>query len=146
VKDHLVTEREMTDLPPSDTTDTPLSQRIDALLQAAIADANGLVYAWGSVFGGRGDNPFWHFSPDSGIHDIHMNQGNPPGHHDADNGADQDGGLTIFANGAYKSVFIAFKTQSFTTDEDGNVEGEPKPVPHPQGSHGQKRHRRRHQD
>jgi uncharacterized protein YukJ len=137
VKQNLVTKDQMSDVPASNTTDTPLSQIVDGLIQAAITDENGLVYAWGSVFGDQGASPFWGFTPDSGIHDIHMNQGNPPGHHDSDNGAAQDGGLAVFANGAFKTLLIAFQTQSFSTDEDGNVVGAPEPVANPQGSHGQ---------
>jgi len=123
VKQNLVTKAQMTSLPASDTLDTPLSQKIDALIKAAIADPNGLVYAWGSVFGDQGKSPFWGFTPDNGIHDIHMNQGNPPQNHDSDNGADQDGALAVFANGAYTTVFVAFQSQSFNTDADGNVVG-----------------------
>lgn len=145
VKQHLISKSDMSTVLISETVDTPLSQRIDALIQSALADDQGLVYAWGSVFSNQGRSPFWHFTPDIGIHDIHMNQGNPPGHHDADNGADQDGGMSIFADGKFTTVFLAFQTQSFETDENGNVSGDAEPVANPQGSHGQHlRPRRRH--
>lgn len=145
VKQQLVARGEMTALEPSNRTDTPLAATIDRLIQSAIADDSGLVYAWGSVFGGQKANPFWHFSPDDGIHDIHMNQGNPPHHHDADNGIAQDGGISVFADGKFNTVFLAFQTQSFKTDDDGNAVGAPVEVAHPQGSHGQNpRHSRHH--
>src|SRR5262249_1194578 len=67
-------------------------------------------------------NPFA-FEPDEGVHDIHMNQGNPPHSHDQDNGVWQDGGLLFeFPDGTFSAVFLAFQTQKWHTDEQtGNL-------------------------
>ena len=84
------------------------------LLNRTIADKDGTVYAFGSAFAdsGRVD----------GIHDIHMNQGNPAGSHSGDNGIWQDGGLiaNLPAQNTWIAIFLAFQTQSWKTDNNGN--------------------------
>ena len=57
-----------------------------------------------------------------GIHDIHMNQGNPKGPFQKDNGIWQDGAIFIElpASGKWIAVFLAFQTESWTTDNSGN--------------------------
>ena len=59
-----------------------------------------------------------------GIHDIHMNQGNPKGNHGGDNGVWQDGALLIHlpSKETWTAVFIAFQTESWSTDSAGNPE------------------------
>lgn len=92
-----------------------LQNELVDLLNRSIADRNGEIYAFGSAFAdaGRVD----------GIHDIHMNQGNPPGRFEKDNGIWQDGALFVHlpAEDTWIAVFIAFQTQSWTTDENGDV-------------------------
>ena len=63
-----------------------------------------------------------------GVHDIHMNQGNPlAGGHAGDNGVWQDGGLLLWFPKAdrWVTVFLAFQSQSWHTDDHtGNpIEG-----------------------
>lgn len=97
-----------------------LQNAVVALVQAAIAAGDATLYAFGSAFAdsGRVD----------GIHDIHMNQGNPvSGGHAGDNGVWQDGALFVAIPGkggavAWTAVFLAFQTQSWTTDGVGNPE------------------------
>jgi uncharacterized protein YukJ len=55
------------------------------LLNMTIADKNGVIYAFGSAYADKGKV--------DGIHDIHMNQGNPKNNHGGDNGVWQDGGF-----------------------------------------------------
>jgi uncharacterized protein YukJ len=93
-----------------------LNNEVVDLLNRAIADANGTIYAFGSAFadGGQVD----------GIHDIHMNQGNPAHNHDQDNGTWQDGALFVnlpAQNNAWIAIFIAFQTQSWSTDDKGDA-------------------------
>ena len=60
-----------------------------------------------------------------GIHDIHMNQGNPvAGGFNKDNGVWQDGALLIHlpSKGTWTAVFIAFQTESWSTDSAGDPE------------------------
>ncbi len=91
-----------------------LNNEVVDLLNRAIADANGTLYAFGSAYA----------DPNGamGIHDIHMNQGNPLGNHDRDNGIWQDGALFIHlpALDSWIAVFIAFQTQSWNTSDEGN--------------------------
>jgi uncharacterized protein YukJ len=91
-----------------------LQNAVVTLLNMTIADKEGVIYAFGSAFadGGKVD----------GIHDIHMNQGNPKGNHSGDNGSWQDGGLFIHlpSQNKWTAVFIAFQTETWETDGSGN--------------------------
>jgi uncharacterized protein YukJ len=91
-----------------------LQNAVVTLLNMTIADKDGTIYAFGSAYAdsGRVD----------GIHDIHMNQGNPVNNHGSDNGVWQDGALLIHlpSKGTWTAVFIAFQTQSWNTDSAGN--------------------------
>lgn len=92
------------------------------LLQRAI-DQNATVYQFGQIFQNGGKpNPFWQFSPDAGGHDCHMDQGNPQGSHDQDNGTFQDGALFVqWPDGTWSGLFIAFQSQSWDTDDNGDA-------------------------
>lgn len=87
-----------------------LNNEVVDLLNRAIADKDGTIYAFGSAYHDPGGT--------QGIHDIHMNQGNPRGNHDQDNGVWQDGGIfmSLPATKAWIAVFIAFQTESWNTD------------------------------
>jgi uncharacterized protein YukJ len=91
-----------------------LRNAVTTLLDMTVADKYGVIYAFGSAYAdsGRVD----------GIHDIHMNQGNPLNNHGGDNGIWQDGALFIHlpAKQTWTAVFIAFQTQSWQTDDVGN--------------------------
>ena len=91
-----------------------LENAVITLLNMTIADKDGVIYAFGSAYadGGKVD----------GIHDIHMNQGNPANNHGGDNGVWQDGALFINlpSKGTWTAVFIAFQTESWSTDSAGN--------------------------
>ncbi len=91
-----------------------LQNAVIDLLNQAIADPAALVYAFGSAFADRGVV--------DGIHNIHMNQGNPKNNHGSDNGIWQDGGLLLHLGGTpeWVALFVAFQTQSWTTDALGN--------------------------
>lgn len=93
-----------------------LHNEVVDLLNRAVADKDGTIYAFGSSFSDPGGI--------QGIHDIHMNQGNPPRNHSGDNGVWQDGALlmNLPATKTWIAVFIAFQTQKWTTDnKTGNV-------------------------
>jgi uncharacterized protein YukJ len=91
-----------------------LQNAVVDLLNRTIEDRDGTIYAFGSAYADSGNV--------DGIHDIHMNQGNPMGNHDQDNGIWQDGALMVNlpAQNAWIAVFIAFQTQSWNTDSNGN--------------------------
>ncbi len=113
----LITRAAMTDLPlPGKTASENLQNAVIQYLNQAIADKSGTIYAFGALY-----------TSGNGIHDIHMNQGNPAGDHAQDNGIWQDG-LLVFsmptaANGAgqWVAVFIAFQEQVWSTDNNGNA-------------------------
>lgn len=91
-----------------------LQNAVVTLLNMTIADKDGVIYAFGSSYADKGKV--------DGIHDIHMNQGNPVNNHGGDNGIWQDGALLIHlpSKGTWTAVFIAFQTESWTTDSNGN--------------------------
>lgn len=91
-----------------------LQNAVVTLLNMTIADKDGVIYAFGSAYADKGKV--------DGIHDIHMNQGNPVNNHGDDNGIWQDGALLIHlpSKGTWTAVFIAFQTESWTTDSNGN--------------------------
>jgi uncharacterized protein YukJ len=93
-----------------------LENAVVTLLKMTIADKNGVIYAFGSAYADAGKV--------DGIHDIHMNQGNPANNHGGDNGVWQDGALFINlpSKGTWTAVFIAFQTESWTTDSAGDPE------------------------
>jgi uncharacterized protein YukJ len=111
----MITRAQMTDLPidPSGSHATPLYNAVDTLLNQTIAD-KGTIFAFGSAFSDSGKV--------DGIHNIHMNQGNPIATFGKDNGTWQDGALFLYlpTTKAWTAIFIAFQTESWTTDNNGN--------------------------
>jgi uncharacterized protein YukJ len=91
-----------------------LQNAVVTLLNMTIADKDGTIYAFGSAYADSGKV--------DGIHDIHMNQGNPVNNHGGDNGVWQDGALLIHlpSKATWTAVFIAFQTESWDTDSTGN--------------------------
>jgi uncharacterized protein YukJ len=95
-----------------------LQNAVVTLLNMTIADKDGVIYAFGSAYADSGKV--------DGIHDIHMNQGNPTSGAGAgfgkDNGIWQDGALFISlpSKNTWTAVFIAFQTESWDTDSGGN--------------------------
>lgn len=95
-----------------------LQNAVVTLLNQAVADPNSMIYAFGSAYADSGAV--------DGIHDIHMNQGNPLGGHGSQNGIWQDGALfvnlgsSVAAQASWNAIFIAFQTESWTTDNAGN--------------------------
>ncbi len=91
-------------------TASDLHNEIDDMVLRAINDPEAHFFAFGSKF-------------TEGIHDIHMNQGNPlDGPFAQDNGTSQDGALMAFfpSEQRWLAVFIAFQSQSWTTDDNGD--------------------------
>jgi uncharacterized protein YukJ len=129
----MITKPQMTLLPKASTTKglsgqdatvqaakvAALKNAVVTLLNMTIADKDGVIYAFGSAYADSGKV--------DGIHDIHMNQGNPVGGGSGggfggDNGIWQDGALMIHlpASNTWTAVFIAFQTESWNTDSQGN--------------------------
>jgi uncharacterized protein YukJ len=91
-----------------------LQNAVVTLLNMTVTDKDGMIYAFGSAYADSGKV--------DGIHDIHMNQGNPANNHGSDNGIWQDGALFIHlpAKNTWTAIFIAFQTESWNTDDSGN--------------------------
>ena len=100
-------------------SETQLNDLLHKRVQQAIADPDARIYAFGDHWGPENGKPdqYFGFEPGNGIHDIHMNQGNDPGHRRED-GVWQDGALMIFlpASNRWMAVFLKFQSQSLHTD------------------------------
>jgi uncharacterized protein YukJ len=112
----MITLAQMTLLPESKRIGdhaTPLENAVDTLLNQTIAE-KGTIFAFGSAYADSGKV--------DGIHDIHMNQGNPIGTFGKDNGLWQDGAIFTYlpSTGTWTAIFIAFQTESWNTDSSGN--------------------------
>jgi uncharacterized protein YukJ len=60
------------------------------------------------------------FTTGLGVHNVHYNQGDPPGPHQAENGIWQDGAvLTQSADGKIVVWQVKFNTQSLHTNDNG---------------------------
>ncbi|MCC8395979.1 DUF2278 family protein [Paraburkholderia sp. MMS20-SJTR3] len=69
-----------------------------------------VVYGFGFLFLPKKD----------GLHETHMNQGNPRGPHYDENGAFQDGAVIVQRADGFAAMFTAFQTQYLPTDASGN--------------------------
>lgn len=125
IEDRLVNKEEM-DLLPLFNSSQPIEEqgeaRIKQLVEQVIAEDDAVIYAFGHRYNQSSrPNSAWHFQPDDGIHNIHMNQGNYKGNHDHENGRHEDGALFIYFPKAntWFGVYVAFQTQSFDNDANG---------------------------
>jgi uncharacterized protein YukJ len=111
--------------------DDDLNDAVDRVVQAAIAEEQALVYAFGQRWGPEDDarDKIFGFLPGNGIHDIHMNQGNS-GQFVNDDGVWQDGGLLFYFPSVdrWTAVFLKFQSQSWHTDDvNGHTIAAPPP-------------------
>jgi uncharacterized protein YukJ len=105
---------------PAEVQAITLRNLLDAQIKRAKADQDAVVIAFGEFFRDRGRDSTFGFSPELGVHDIHMMQGNRGSFAD-DNRINGDGALFIrFGDGETVSLFIRFTTQSTTTDDRGD--------------------------
>lgn len=96
------------------------SNKLEAILenwsQQAIQNNNIKVCIWGKGFPGGGTI--------SGIHDVHMNQGNPVGgSFVSENAIWQDGAILFIEKdkpNALGALFLSFQSQCLKTDNNGN--------------------------
>jgi uncharacterized protein YukJ len=97
-----------------------LSDLLDLHVTRAISDPAARVMAFGERWGpeaGESDEVFG-FQPGTGVHNIHMNQGNSA-HFRGDDGTWQDGALVIWFPGSdrWVAIFLAFQSQAWHTDD-----------------------------
>ena len=100
--------------------DNDLNEKIDNVMQRALADEEALVYAFGERWGPEKDkkDKYFGFLPGNGIHDIHMNQSNV-GNFVKDDGVYQDGGVLVHfpSQGQWVAIFLKFQSQGWHTDD-----------------------------
>lgn len=85
-------------------------------LQAFLTANGGVqrIYVFGAHY--RNQNQ----SPPEGMHDCHLNQGDPPGMYQGLDGIWQDGGIVVQRpSGDLTGYFVKFVTQSLNTDANG---------------------------
>lgn len=82
-------------------------------------DHDVVVYGFGFLFLPKQD----------GLHETHMNQGNPRGKHWAENGAFQDGAVIVQRADGFAAIFTAFQTQCLPTDARGYPLASARPLP-----------------
>jgi len=112
--------------------DNDLNDKINFYIDRALR-REATLYAFGETWGPENDRPdqYFGFLPGRGIHDIHMNQGNPnPGPHAWQNGVWQDGGFLIHfePENNWVGYFLKFQSQSVHTDD---LTGHPIPFDQP---------------
>jgi uncharacterized protein YukJ len=125
--------------------DNDLEDKLTLALNKSKADPNSRIFAFGVQWPSTNNNDrYFPEIKDQGLHDIHMNQGNPRGSHEQDNGVYQDGGLLIYypSLNRWTALLLAFKSQFntlspntlHTDDQTGNriVGGSPD---HPDTNH-----------
>lgn len=96
-----------------------LNELIHKYIARAIGMETSAVYAFGQRWGPEdARDKLFGFRPGSGIHDIHMNQGNSESWK-KDDGVYQDGGLIIHLpdEDRWVGIFLAFQSQCFHTDD-----------------------------
>jgi uncharacterized protein YukJ len=95
---------------------------IDYLMELRRED--GEIFIFGTKFPAPHGQPYLRpidreFRTRQGIHDIHMNQGDPPSSSFAQtNGVFQDGGLILRLSSRYVGLFLRFQSQWLPTDDD----------------------------
>jgi len=100
--------------------DNDLNEKVDAQIQRAMGDESAVLYAFGERWGPEPKikDKIFGFLPGNGVHDIHMNQGNDPGHA-GDDGVWQDGAVLIHYPTAsqWVAIFLRFQSQTWHTDD-----------------------------
>jgi uncharacterized protein YukJ len=116
--------------------DNDLNEKIDRVMQRAVADERAVVHAFGQRWGPepKTKDKYFGFLPGNGIHDIHMNQGNS-GQFVQDDGVYQDGGLLIHFpdQQEWVAAFLKFQSQAWhTSDTTGHtISATAPPTPQP---------------
>ena len=125
VRDGVVQKSEMEELPYSRVgPNNDLKEKLIPMVEAAISSGSSTFYLFGETWGPETrPDKYFHFTPGRGIHNIHMNQGSQ-GRFAGSNGIKQDGALHIRQDDNWTAIFLAFSTQSWTTDNQGNHQGD----------------------
>jgi uncharacterized protein YukJ len=116
LRDNLFPLDKMADIP-GEGSGVTLANLLDAQIERAKADTQSVILVCGEFFQDPGSDQTFGFSPEKGVHDIHMMQGNS-GSFASDNRVNGDGALFIrFAGGETVALFVRFTTESINTDD-----------------------------
>ncbi len=120
LRDNLFPLDKMADIP-GEGAGVTLANLLDAQIERAKADSAAVILTCGEFFEDRGSDETFGFSPELGVHDIHMMQGNE-GSFEGDNRVNGDGALFIqFKGGETVALFVRFTTEStHTNNQTGN--------------------------
>jgi uncharacterized protein YukJ len=117
LRDNIFPVDKMASIPPEGAGIT-LANLLDGQIERAKADDDAVVLACGEFFRDQGSDATFGFSPERGVHDIHMMQGNS-GSFATDNRVNGDGALFIrFTGGETIALFSRFTVQDIPTDDD----------------------------
>ena len=120
IRGNLLDTAQMKPLPLSASgPDDDLNEKLERQVQQALSEEEALIYAFGEPWGPETQaDRYFGFQPGSGVHDIHMNQGNT-GSFISQDGPWQDGGLFMNfpSENRWAAVFLAFQSQAFHTDD-----------------------------
>jgi uncharacterized protein YukJ len=134
IRANLFDPAQMRPLPPDVVgPDNDLADLLDHYIERAIADPAATLFAFGQQWGPEPQpDKVFGFGPGSGVHDIHMNQGNS-GRFQRDDGVWQDGALLIHfpAEPRWVGIFLAFQSQAWHTDDVTGHAITAAPVPQP---------------
>jgi uncharacterized protein YukJ len=116
LRDALFSIDEMQPIPP-DGDGVTLLNLLDGEIERAKADDAAIAIAFGEYFKDRGPDEVFGFSPEQGVHDVHMMQGNQGAFAD-DNRVNGDGAFFVrFAGGETIALFARFTAQETQTDD-----------------------------
>lgn len=123
IRGNLLDPAKMIPLPAEANGTNNLNCKIQYFMRLAIRK-KAVLYAFGDRWGPERNHidPYFAFSPDNGIHDLHMNQGNVDDYK-KDDGIWQDGGILIHFKEEQRwiAIFLAFQSQSWCTDDAGHA-------------------------
>jgi uncharacterized protein YukJ len=102
---------------PAEGAGVNLANLLDGQIERAKADDAAVALVCGEFFRDSGTDKTFGFSPERGVHDIHMMQGNS-GNFANDNRVNGDGALFIrYAGGETIALFARFTVQEIPTDD-----------------------------
>jgi uncharacterized protein YukJ len=116
LRDALFAVADMHPIPPEGSGVT-LHHLLDGQIERTKADEDAVAIVFGEFFHDQGTDETFGFSPEQGVHDIHMMQGNSGSFAD-DNRVNGDGALFIrFTQGETIALFTRFTVQETKTDD-----------------------------
>ncbi len=138
LRGHLFPPRQLRPIP----TDAPgenndLNDRLALIVRQAMTTRDAWIAAFGMRWGPEPErpDPIFGFLPGNGLHNVHMNQGNPrltsefPSFFH-ENGAWQDGALFVSfpSEARWVAVFLAYQSQCWPTDSRGCPKRQARPL------------------